>query len=180
MWPGHHFGTSRHISLPHIPETPGALLTKHRSQFTPDAVYIIVIKEHDGYDPSVGFFSAMGIVKPVSRLMPSLPRRSGRSGQNEVSPLLIPEHLVPLSTSIYRSGRGFRGPQPCKTRRLVTISTVLLTLVQWLPSGTAGPTMSCFTSLASGRRGNLCGDVGVLTILAPKGSVLLTSLSVFA
>ena len=32
------------------------LLTKRQSQFTPDTVYIVVIKKHDGYNPSIGFF----------------------------------------------------------------------------------------------------------------------------
>lgn len=30
--------------------------TKHRSQFTPDAVYIVVVKKHGEYNPSIGFF----------------------------------------------------------------------------------------------------------------------------
>jgi len=32
------------------------LFARRRSQFSPDAVYIVVIKKHDEYNPSVGFF----------------------------------------------------------------------------------------------------------------------------
>ena len=31
------------------------LFAKRRFKFSPDAVYIIVIKKHDGYSPSIGF-----------------------------------------------------------------------------------------------------------------------------
>lgn len=40
----------------HVHKTSGMLFTKRRSQFTPDAVYILVIKKRDGYNPSIGFF----------------------------------------------------------------------------------------------------------------------------
>ena len=52
---GHYFGMSR-TSLSPVQGTSRMLFTKRQSQFTPDVVYIAVMKKHDGHDPSIGFF----------------------------------------------------------------------------------------------------------------------------
>jgi len=46
---------SRHIPL-YAQGTSRMLFTRRQSQFAPDAVYIVIIKRHDEYTPSIGFF----------------------------------------------------------------------------------------------------------------------------
>ena len=40
----------------YIQATSGMFLTKRQSKFSPDAVYLVIIKKHDGYSPFIGFF----------------------------------------------------------------------------------------------------------------------------
>lgn len=95
--------------------TPRMFFAKRQSQFSPDSVYIVVVKKHDEYNPSIGFFhhkkretGFLAYAQSASDI------RTVKVQQSET--FFFSARFTPFDASFHRTYRGLRDLRLRKTR----------------------------------------------------------------